>query len=678
MKANFSLVASAVVLALSSQNVHAQDVTTFDELVVTASLAEKTEQDRSRSIAKMDHQQIEEMQVNSVAETIKYEPNLTSVGANVAGNQSINIRGLSDNKVLQVIDGTRQNIQYGHRPSYFLDPALLGSVEVIKGPISSLYGSGAIGGVVIQNTLTADDLLDDDGLGGRVKLGYQSNGDVLSQSAALATKSDSVDWILAGSYNDSGDMTQGNGDTLYGTKAENLTGIAKLNWQINDAHKLGVSLRHADLDGRPPVVGDSSGQINDPEKLISRKVKDSSIALKYAFNPQSELINLDSSLYKNSSKISERDPSYNTDDISEIETVGFNLNNQSKIGDWQVLTGLDAYKDELNAVRAASVSGRPELPKDAHTTNFGAFAYLNYEIIPTLTLDGGVRYDRFDTEAQSYAKNSKDSVSPSLGLAWQAQNWMLWSVRYDEAFRAPSSSELYTTGTHFTMFPGASNEFIPNPQLNPEKSHNVEFKGKFDFENVFAEDKLSFTAAVFRNKVEDLINLDVTVPSRAEIISCLMSSGTACAGTSTSKNINNAVIEGYELMAHYSVSQLQLGLSYGQTRGKDADTQDWLSSMPADKWVASAEYGLWDYDTKLGAKATFVADQERLPTSDTEGPYEDYTLVDLYVSWEPSEQLTGLKVDFSVINATDENYRQAWTQVYQPGRSFRISGQYNF
>lgn len=88
MKANFSLVASAVVLALSSQNVHAQDVTTFDELVVTASLAEKTEQDKSRSIAKMDHQQIEEMQVNSVAETIKYEPNLTSVGANVAGNQS--------------------------------------------------------------------------------------------------------------------------------------------------------------------------------------------------------------------------------------------------------------------------------------------------------------------------------------------------------------------------------------------------------------------------------------------------------------------------------------------------------------------------------------------------------------------------------------------------------------
>lgn len=678
MKANFSLVASAVVLALSSQNVHAQDVTTFDELVVTASLAEKTELDKSRSIAKMDHQQIEEMQVNSVAETIKYEPNLTSVGANVPGNQSINIRGLSDNKVLQVIDGTRQNIQYGHRPSYFLDPALLGSVEVIKGPISSLYGSGAIGGVVIQNTLTADDLLDDDGLGGRIKLGYQSNGDVWSQSAALATKSDSVDWILAGSYNDSGDMTQGNGDTLYGTKAENLTGIAKLNWQINDAHKLGVSLRHADLDGRPPVVGDSSGQINDPDKLISRKVKDSSIALKYAFNPQSELINLDSSLYKNSSKISERDPSYNTDDISEIETVGFNLNNQSKIGDWQVLTGLDAYKDELNAVRAASVSGRPELPKDAQTTNFGVFAYLNYEILPTLTLDGGVRYDRFDTEAQSYAKNSKDSVSPSLGLAWQAQNWMLWSVRYDEAFRAPSSSELYTTGTHFTMFPGASNEFIPNPQLNPEKSHNVEFKGQFDFENVFAEDKLSFTAAVFRNKVEDLINLDVTVPSRAEIISCLMSSGSACAGTSTSKNINNAVIEGYELMAHYSVSQLQLGLSYGQTRGKDADTQDWLSSMPADKWVASAEYGLWDYDTKLGAKATFVADQERLPTSDTEGPYEDYTLVDLYVSWEPSEQLTGLKVDFSVINATDENYRQAWTQVYQPGRSFRISGQYNF
>jgi len=678
MKVNFSLVASAVVLALSTNSVHAQDVTTFDEVVVSASLAEKTQQDKTRSIETIDHQQLEEMQVNSVAETVKYQPNLTTVGANVAGNQSVNIRGLGDNKVLQVIDGTRQNIQYGHRPTYFLDPALLGSVEVIKGPISALYGSGAIGGVVIQNTLTADDLIEDQGLGGRIKLGYQDNGDVWTNSAALATKQDDVDWILAGSYTDSGDMKQGNGDTLYGTKAENLTGLAKVNWQVNDEHKLGLSLRYADLDGRPPVVGDSSGQINDPDKLISRKVKDSSAALKYAYNPQSELINLESSLYKNSSKITERDPSYSDDDLSQIETVGFNLNNQSQIGKWQVLTGLDAYQDQLDATRAVSTSGRPDLPKDAETSNVGAFAYINYDLLPSLALDAGVRYDRFESKAQGYDKNTKDSVSPSVGLAWQAQTWMLWSLRYDEAFRAPSTSELYTSGTHFTMFPGASNEFVANPELNPEKSHNVELKGQFDFDNVFTEDKLSFTAAAFRNKVEDLINLDVTTLSAADMMSCVMASGFACGGTSTSKNIDNALIEGFELSANYSVATLDLGLSYGQTRGKDDDTQEWLSSMPADKWVASVEYGLWDYDTKLGTKATFVADQERLPTDDTTGPYDDYTLVDLYVTWEPSEKLTGLKVDFSVINATDENYRQAWTQVYNPGRSFRIAGQYNF
>lgn len=677
MKANFSLIASAVVLALSATNVHAQDTTTFDELVVTASLADKTNQDKSRSLSRIDGQQLEEMQPNSVAETIKYEPNLTAVGANVAGNQSINIRGLSGNKVLQVIDGTRQNIQYEHRPSYFLDPALLGSLEVVKGPTSSLYGSGAIGGVVIQNTLTADDLIEDQGLGGRVKLGYQDNGDVWTNSAAIAAKQDEVDWILAGSYSDSGDMQQGNGDTLYGTKSESLTGLAKLNWQVNQAHKLGVSLRYADLDGRPPVVGDSSGQINDPDKLISRKVKDSSIALKYAYNPDSELINLESSLYKNSSKISERDPSYTSEDISEINTIGLNLNNQSELGKWKVLTGLDAYRDQLDATRAASVSGRPDLPQDAETTNLGAFAYINYDILPTLMLDAGMRYDRFESEAKGYDNNSKDSLSPSVGLAWQAQKWMLWSLRYDEAFRAANTSELFMTGTHFSMGP-ASNDFVPNPELNPEKSHNIELKGQFDFENVFVEDKLSFTAAAFRNKVEDLINLDVTVPDRASMISCIMASGTSCGGTSTQKNIENARIEGFELMASYAVSNLELGLSYGQTRGKDSNTQEWLSSMPADKWVASAEYGLWDYDTKLGTKVTLVADQERLPNDDTTGPYQDYALVDLYASWEPSERLTGLKVDFAVINATDENYRQAWTQVYQPGRSLRISGQYNF
>lgn len=680
MSYKLTLVASSVVLALSPTVFAQQDISIFDEIVVSESRAVKTEQDKTRSVERVNRDQLDEAQPNSVAEAVKYEPNVSVAGANVPGNQSVNIRGLQGNKVLQVIDGNRQNIQYGHRPSYFLDPALISDIEVVKGPISSLYGSGAIGGVVVQNTLTADDILEEDGLGGRVRVGYQDNGDVWSNTAAIASKNGDIDWLIGGSYQDAGIMEQGDGTKLYGTEATNKTGLAKLNWQINDAHKAGINFRYADLDGRPPVVGDSSGQLNDPDLLIKRRTTDQSVALNYGFNPGNELIKLEASLYHNETEIKESEEGRSGDDISKIKTTGFSVTNESVAGDFKIFTGLDGYEDKLNATRISTDDSRPTPPDGSKTTTVGAFGYVNYQVIETVMLDAGIRYDTFTSEADGFDDNDESAWSPSVGARWQAQPWMAWSVRYDEAFRAPNTTELYMDGTHFAMGP-FTNIFIPNPDLKPEKSHNIELKGEFNFENLLGDDELTITAAAFRNKVEDFINLEVMVPDEDSMMNCFVGNGfdgTGCGGTSKSSNIDNAELEGYEIAADYRYQSLMLGLSYGQTRGKDTDTGEWLSNIPADKWVAQAEYGFWGIDTKVGTRAIFASDQNRAPADDSQGPYKGYELVDFYVSWEPTSQLEGLKLDFAVNNAFDKNYRTPWTSVYQPGRSFRLAAQYTF
>ncbi|MCQ1058721.1 TonB-dependent hemoglobin/transferrin/lactoferrin family receptor [Photobacterium sp. ZSDE20] len=686
MENKLTLVASAVVVALSPA-VHAQqDISIFDEIVVAESRAVKTEQDKTRSIERVNRDQLDEAQPNSVAEAVKFEPNVSVAGANVPGNQSVNIRGLQGNKVLQIIDGTRQNIQYGHRPSYFLDPALISDIEVVKGPISSLYGSGAIGGVVVQNTLTADDILDDDGLGGRVRVGYQDNGDVWSNTAAIASKNGNIDWLIGGSYQDAGIKEQGDGTKLYGSEATNKTGLAKLNWQINEAHKAGINFRYADLDGRPPVVGDSSGQLNDPDLLIKRRTTDQSVALDYGFNPANELIKLEVALFHNDTEIEESADGRVGDDISKIKTTGFSVTNESVAGDFKIFTGLDGYEDKLNATRISTDDSRPTPPDGSKTTTVGAFGYVNYNVFETVMLDAGIRYDTFTSEADGFDDNDESAWSPSVGARWQAQPWMAWSIRYDEAFRAPNTTELYMDGTHFSfgeIIPGmgeVTNSFTPNAELKPEKSQNIEIRGEFNFEQLLGDDELTITAAAFRNKVEDFINLEVVVPEFGDIMQCVMMSGSGagCAGTSKSSNIDNAELEGYEIAADYRYQSLLLGLSYGQTRGKNTDTNEWLSNIPADKWVAQAEYGFWDIDTKVGTRAIFASDQKRTPASDSQGPYKGYELVDFYVSWEPTSQLEGLKLDFAVNNAFDKNYRTPWTSVYQPGRSFRLAAQYTF
>ena len=70
---------------------------------------------------------------------------------------AVNIRGLQDfGRVAVVIDGARQNFQRtGHQADglVYMEPELLAGVDVVRGPVANIYGSGAIGGVVSMRTL---------------------------------------------------------------------------------------------------------------------------------------------------------------------------------------------------------------------------------------------------------------------------------------------------------------------------------------------------------------------------------------------------------------------------------------------------------------------------------------------------------------------------------------------
>ena len=116
-------------------------------VTVTATRDNKTEKEATRSVATVSPESIESRQASSAPELVKDIPNVTTVGGPRSENQSINIRGLEGARVLQLVDGARQVFESGHRPSYFIEPELIRSAEVIRGPASNLWGSGAVGGV---------------------------------------------------------------------------------------------------------------------------------------------------------------------------------------------------------------------------------------------------------------------------------------------------------------------------------------------------------------------------------------------------------------------------------------------------------------------------------------------------------------------------------------------------
>lgn len=664
-----------------------KDVTEFKKVTVNATRVEQDSDDVTRSVAIVDKEALDTVQANSVAEAVAHQTNVTLAGGAVPGNQKVNIRGLEGDKVLQVIDDARSNTNFSHRPSYFLDTELLKSVEILKGPSSSLWGSGAIGGVVVQNTIEANDLIQEgNDFGGFIKKGYQTNGDVRSTSAAFATHYENIDWLIAATHYDSNFMKQGeNTDTrltLYGTEAKNTNYLTKFGIDLDQYQRIQAQYRYADLDGHPPTVGSTEEAENAEDLLIDREVKDQHAAIDYSHKGSSTFLNFDAKLYLNDTENKEINLLEGTDQ-SDLKTIGINLLNNFKFDHTQILVGIDGYQDTIETKRTEDpgTGNRPNPPSKAESEVWGAFTTITHDLTSTLQAEASIRYDSFETESDDLDTSADESnLSTSAGIRWQATDWMRWSLRYDEAFRAPSSYELYIQGTHFNYdAPGWDNNFVANPDLKPETAENIELSVDLAFNNVFAKDKLSLSATAFQNDVEDFIYLDVVTnadfgpPPACNCIS----------GTSTHTNARDAELWGYEIEAKYQIGAFNALLSYGQTRGthetsiSSGTTKDHLPNIPADKWVADISYGFWDIDTKAGVRVLSAEKQDRV--EEDQHVYDGYTTTDIYASWEPSAQsLEGLKVDMILANIQDTNYQQAWSEVYEPGRSLKVAAKYNF
>ena len=119
----------------------------------------------------------------------------TSGGPRTTALQPV-IRGFGGERVVIRVDGARQNFAAGHRGRVFVDPFLLERAEVLRGPASSLYGSGALGGVVNFRTRDAESFLEpDETFGARVSAGYQNQGSQQLLSAIVAGRGDRTSWL---------------------------------------------------------------------------------------------------------------------------------------------------------------------------------------------------------------------------------------------------------------------------------------------------------------------------------------------------------------------------------------------------------------------------------------------------------------------------------------------------
>ncbi len=651
----------------------------FDEVLVSATRIQEKVSESSRSAVVVGEEQLAEKQGDSVAEVLKTEANINIANGPRASAQQVEIRGLSGQRVLQTIDGARQNTSAGHRGTFFMDPELLSSIEVVRGPASSLWGSGAIGGMVSQNTKSAREMLDEgQSFGGYLKQGYEANGQRSKSSGAIYGAKGSIDWLLNGSYSDGDNIKAGNDNTLENSASRSRSGLAKFGWQLDEAQRLQLSGRINEISEAVP--SNPATGVSNSVPLVRRDSKDSNLTLDYSLAPRGNaLLDLDAKFYWNKTDYDENRLTKGQFDTTEYETLGFSIANRSQWQGLKLTYGLDGYRDQIETFRDDSgQSGQRPGNIDGESRVWGAFVAANIALGENWSLDPALRYDSFENESNNLGHSSDDdALSPSLALVWKTAPWLTLSARYDEAFRAPSVEEMYSSGTHYCIpsipnfLPnGLCNTFEVNESLKAEKAKNKELKADMRFAELAGNDELALSLSVFRNDVDDFIEQRVTNPLH----------GIPRLEQNTRwDNVDKARLTGFELTGKYRINQTRLSLSYGQTEGKDRHDGGYLANIPANKLVLDLSQGIMAGDMKLGTRVSYNASQDRVPENNPVNRYQDYTLWDVYLAWEPAMgAFEGLRVDFAIENIGDEEYIQAWQTLMDQGRNFKLSARYRF
>ncbi len=638
-------------------------VAPLDPITVTGTRTERSLYDVPGSASTVTKQTVDQRQPQRLDDLLRDLPGVDISGGPRPGASEPNVRGLEGERVLIRLDGARQDFQSGHKGRIFLDPDLIKQVDVVRGPNSVLYGSGALAGVINITMRDATDFLrPGEKAGYRVKTGFQSVNDmVMAQVVGFANVA-GFDLLGGLTYRDSGDYAFGGKGHLANSGAEVVSGLVKGGYTFQPGQRLGLSLIAFD-DRDVSTTTPNTAATTAPADRTTQQFTGS---LTYDHrDPSLPWLDLKAVAYHNRVYIREKllRPSPFTgprQDETALRTSGADVQNTSRfnISDAVAVAltyGVDGRVEATDGER--NNMPRPEFP-DAHGRVAGAFVQPEIRLWDSVSLTPGLRFDYYYRKPDSAAVGpslSESRVSPRIGAQWDATKWFSVYALYAEAFRAPSLSELYVSGTHF---PG--NRFIPNPNLKPEIGKNKEVGVTLKLDDaVQPGDKLRFRVSGFHTNYRDFIDLIVT------------------ATTTTPVNVTHATIWGVELEGGYMSGNWFGTLGASIIRGDNKSTDQPLASIPGDKVALTVGYQFPEWDIVIGGRSKFVAAQNRVPTgvSKTNG----YALFDLFLSWQPSDgPLRGARFDFGIDNLTDKRYRDHLTPNLDPGRNFKLAASFQF
>ncbi|TDR56023.1 outer membrane receptor for ferrienterochelin and colicins [Halomonas ventosae] len=680
--------AGAIALATGGTSLSALAQQQLDDIVVSAAGFEQAMAEAPASISVISRQELEEKRVSSLADALRGVEGV-DVGGQVGktGGRNISIRGMPSDYTLVLIDGRRQNTAgsvtpngFGETATSFFPPvSSIECIEVIRGPMSTLYGSDAMGGVINiitrkvgrewSGSLQAETTLNQhDEYGDSRETSLYASGPLVEEALGLQVR---------------GRFHERDESTLTYTEADgtevpvsqrgpspvegDIYSLgARLTLTPDDTHELW-------LDGETSRQRYANGdcQLGTLDGLTRSCEPDPGVANGYAdelrferdqlaigHTGQFAAGTLESSLMRNTTETVGRTipgtigqpyadfPGIVGGEARELETTNTVLDSKvvMPLGDHMATIGGQWMDSELTDGLATEAFSQ---------TTWALFAEDEWWLAEEWALTLGGRYDHHDAFGSQF--------SPRGYLVWSASDAWTFKGGVSRGYRTPTLNDLHAgingvtgQGTILT---------IGNPDLEPETNTSSELAAHYDSGQGFMA-----SATLFHNRFDDKIAAgpDIVVSGDPRI-----PDGTYAQDI----NIDEAETRGIELATRLPLApawNLSANYTFTDSEQKSGEQQgEPLTDTPEHavnatlRWQASDRLATW---LSAEYRSERYRNRERVrgaPAFDDLGDFKAYTLVHLGGRYDVSERF---RVSVTLYNLFDKDFVDY--RAYDDGASY--------
>lgn len=653
---------AALALAVSlptgawAQNAVMRSVESLGQFVVTASGFEQAVADAPASISVITSEDLESGSYTNIADALSEVQGVAVTGT---GNErDIQIRGLPGSYTLVLVDGRRQSTREsrtngasGYEQSFLPPLEQIERIEVVRGPMSSLYGSDAMGGVI--NVITRPVA---DRWSGSVSAettvqqhGDQGNGRQLSFSVGGPVIADRLGLQLWGRvyHRDEDTRTDAVGDVVDGLNgARNRDIGARLTFTPVAGHELRLEggsqrLRAISQHNTSALWGGA----------VTRRDHDRDyVALGYSGTWGTTTTDLSLQREEGSRTVYTGNPAAPNVRVPRVANTvldGRVTMPWTFAGQHTLVTGFQFTDVAVNDI------GHGTEPQDIGINQWALYAENEWQIGDSFSLTGGLRYDHHSIYG--------GHISPRLYGVWRHSDALTFKGGISTGFRAPDVRQV-APGYYMSTQQGAG-LMAPNPDLQPERSTNIELGAVYEGAQFSASATAFYTR--FSDKISNAATGMLINPETGDIIDPLGGAGCDSAALGPypgyyclwqNFNIDNAVIRGIELSGDWQATDtLSLRASYALTDSEQRSGQFAgfpLQRTPRHRATLRADWQSPVYGLDVWGAATYHGSEinsgARIGTSGTPVEingqpgrrYDPYTTVDIGTSYAVNDRVS--------------------------------------